>query len=606
VHQRLIGYTIAAMKCAHAALLAVMFAIPAGAAPEWIKIKSPNFEIYTTSGERDGRNTLTLFEQVRDFFMRVKAENVTTHLPVTIVGFRNAKEFKPYQISEAAAAFYVGDEQRDYIVMGDLGAEHAPVAIHEYMHLLVRHSGLKMPIWLNEGFAEVYSTLKPLGGQILMGAAPPGRPHVLGSEKWLPLEKLMAVTHDSPEYNEKNRAGILYAQSWLLTHMLMLSADYKDLFPKFVLELHECGSAEKAFQTVYKRKIWEIETELRAYHRSDSLSGLLFKTRFEKVKLDPAEPAGAVDVEVTLAKLTALMRRYDEAKERFIRLAETHPNNANVHEALAHLYWRQGARELAAQHFGQAIQHGANSWKTYWDYARLLGAEADPKAYREALHKVVALRPDLLDARLALGSELMRQRMWGVAFVTLRDVKNIHPERAPELLLMLAHCALSLQKNDEAKKYVLEAQKWAKQPRHVDQIGKLIAYLDRPNTAPLAVAAVAASAEEDIDARPRLERHPETETTEETPEPPAPQYTRVRGNFKRLDCLGPLARMHVMDTRNTHVLLIRDPRSVRIHGKGVMDMTCGPQNLGVIVAFVEVKDEKHGTTGDVREIEILE
>src|SRR5260370_7948379 len=29
---------------------------------------------------------------------------------------------------------------------------HAPAAIHEYMHLLIRHSGLNVPIWLNEGF----------------------------------------------------------------------------------------------------------------------------------------------------------------------------------------------------------------------------------------------------------------------------------------------------------------------------------------------------------------------------------------------------------------------------------------------------------------------
>jgi tetratricopeptide (TPR) repeat protein len=386
----------------------------------------------------------------------------------------------------------------------------------------------------------------------------------------------------------------------------MLHADYKELFPKFVLALHECRSAEQAFQTVYGKKVWEIEVDLRAYHRSDSLTGLLYKTRFEKVKLDPAEPAGEVDVEVTLAKLTALMRRYDEAKERFIRLAEAHPNHPQIHEALAHLYWRQGARDLAAQHFGQAIRYGATSWKTHWDYARLLGPEADAKAYLEALQKVVALRPDLLDARFALGSALMRQRMWGVAFVTLREVKNIHPERAPDLLLMLAHCALNLDKSDEAKKYVLEAQKWAKQPRHVDQVEKLIAYLDRPIADSRAPAATQVFAEPEPDARPRLTRHEEARTPQEPTEPAEPEYTRVRGNFKRLDCLGALARMHVMDSRSTYVLLIRDPRSVRIHGKGVLDMTCGPQNLAVAVAFVEGNDEKHGTTGDVREIEILE
>src|SRR5205807_1559138 len=144
------------MKCALAgAAAAVMLIGTAVAAPEWIKVTSANFELYTAAGERDARDTLVLFEQVRDFFMRIKSKTVTTRLPVTIVGFRNAKEYKPYQPNEFSAAYYNGDEQRDYIVMGSLGSENTPAAIHEYMHLLVRHSGLTMPVWLNEGFAEV-------------------------------------------------------------------------------------------------------------------------------------------------------------------------------------------------------------------------------------------------------------------------------------------------------------------------------------------------------------------------------------------------------------------------------------------------------------------
>src|SRR5215471_11609914 len=142
-------------------LLVLCATAPCGLAADWSKVGTANFEIYTTAGERDARQTLQLFEQVRAFFMAVKSTSVTTRLPVTIVAFRNPKEYKPYTVSEAAAAYYTGDEQHDYIVMSNLTQEVAPTAIHEYMHLIVRHSGLKMPIWLNEGFADVYSTLKP-------------------------------------------------------------------------------------------------------------------------------------------------------------------------------------------------------------------------------------------------------------------------------------------------------------------------------------------------------------------------------------------------------------------------------------------------------------
>jgi len=141
---------------------AVSPVVPAG---EWMRLNSGNFELYTTAGERSGRQTLEQFEQIRGFFTQVSKSVATQRLPVTIVGFSGSKEYKPYAINEFAAAYYLGDQQRDYIVMSSLGSESMPVAIHEYMHLLVRHSELKWPIWLNEGFAEVYSTLQPSGGK---------------------------------------------------------------------------------------------------------------------------------------------------------------------------------------------------------------------------------------------------------------------------------------------------------------------------------------------------------------------------------------------------------------------------------------------------------
>src|SRR5437016_10283943 len=95
------------MKSVLAAAAAAFMLTSSGiAAPEWIKVASSNFELYTSAGERDARDTLELFEQVRDFFMRVKSKTTTTRLPVTIVGFRNAKEFAPYKPNDVAAAYY--------------------------------------------------------------------------------------------------------------------------------------------------------------------------------------------------------------------------------------------------------------------------------------------------------------------------------------------------------------------------------------------------------------------------------------------------------------------------------------------------------------------
>ena len=148
--------------------------------------------------------------------------------------------------------------------MGTLGAENAPLAIHEYMHLLMRHLKLNVPVWLNEGFAEVYSTLKPVGGRIQLGTPPVGRAVTLAQDKWLPLTRLLSINTGSPEYNEKSHAGILYAQSWLLVHMLTLGDEYRDGFSKFVITLSENPDPAAAFETVYHKKLWQVETGLNA------------------------------------------------------------------------------------------------------------------------------------------------------------------------------------------------------------------------------------------------------------------------------------------------------------------------------------------------------
>ncbi len=35
------------------------------------------------------------------------------------------------------------------------------------------------------------------------------------------VESMVRITQNFPEYNEKDRTGLFYVQSWLLTHMLM-------------------------------------------------------------------------------------------------------------------------------------------------------------------------------------------------------------------------------------------------------------------------------------------------------------------------------------------------------------------------------------------------
>jgi hypothetical protein len=205
---------------------------PAFAADHWTRIATPDFELYTTTTEKDGRDTIRHFEQVREFFLRASPVRSLGDFPLRIFQFDTEAQYKAFRPNEFTIAYFVATPAREYIVMGDRASKDFGSAIHEYVHLIVRHSGLKLPTWLNEGWADVFSTLRPMGKDTAVGDLLPDRMQSLATEKWLDFDALTSVDASSPTYHEASRVGIFYAESWALAHMLFLAPEYKDNFGK--------------------------------------------------------------------------------------------------------------------------------------------------------------------------------------------------------------------------------------------------------------------------------------------------------------------------------------------------------------------------------------
>ena len=93
-----------------ALLLTALIALPDAGAADWIKLSTANFELYSTAVEIEARATLETFEQTRDFFLRVKGSTPVSGLPVTLVTFGTAKDYKPYELRSFNPAYFVSDE----------------------------------------------------------------------------------------------------------------------------------------------------------------------------------------------------------------------------------------------------------------------------------------------------------------------------------------------------------------------------------------------------------------------------------------------------------------------------------------------------------------
>ena len=89
----------------------------ASAAEQWLKLQSSHFELYSTAGEKKGREAVLYFEQVRDFFQRTRGMSKTMpDTPVRIIAFRYDKQFEPYRFNTAANAFYLKGYDHHYIL----------------------------------------------------------------------------------------------------------------------------------------------------------------------------------------------------------------------------------------------------------------------------------------------------------------------------------------------------------------------------------------------------------------------------------------------------------------------------------------------------------
>ena len=519
----------------------------------WIKIATPDFEMYSTSGDRAARDTLRFFEQIRSFFAGTLPNAFVDTGTVRIVAFSSEKEYQPYRPNEFATAYYHPTSRHDYIVMSHTGAETSPIAIHEFVHLVVQHSNLKLPPWLNEGVAELFSTIKPMGDKMLVGSLIPGRYQALLQESWVPLATIMAAGHDSPYYNEKNKAGSLYNEGWAMTHMLALGADYRSKFGQVLQAISSGTPSADALEQIYGKPLKQIENDLHTYWRSGRFQGNLVPFKMEKIKDElGAEAADPFDVKVLLAEIGDRPNTREATRKTLEALIAENPKRADVYVDLADLEWRQQQVDAAAKHFGSAFDLGERSPRMLWDYGRL-AASSDPAKSAQALSELLKLQPNRLEVRLELASSQLRSHAAKDALETLAPVKKVTPKDAPRLLTLLAHANLEAGDHAMASAAAKQLKQVATDPEDRDHADQILRYIE---SADAAQSARFKPAFDGNDSRPRLVHR------DAGVEPVRPLVRRAsyEGNFAELQC-GGQARVVVQTADGKKVLVIEGSHS---------------------------------------------
>jgi tetratricopeptide (TPR) repeat protein len=411
---------------------------------------------------------------VRSFFLQAFGSEVAGSKPVTVVVFRNRKEFALYTPNQAASAFFHPGAARDFIVMTNDSTGQYQVANHEYTHLLMGQTSETLPVWLNEGMAELYETMEREGPLIVVGRAAPGRAQALVSENWIDLDVLLSAASDSPLYNEKDRAGMFYAESWALVHMLNLDNGYRTGLHA-MLDALRTEDAAAAFYKAYGKSVAEVQQDLQAYIRSPHANGVAIRVELPKSAEAPEIQAGAgMAARLALAELlSAYPGKVSQARAAYEQLGAEYPQRWEVQSAWARFLFRERRNDEALAHFARAAELGSTDPPMFVDYGRALEAAGRQPEGLAAFEKAVKLDPARKETHFDLGLAEMRAGAWREGAAELQLALPVTRQQASRYFYNMAYAEFHLGDAVQARQLIAQGRAFTHIPDETAALERL-------------------------------------------------------------------------------------------------------------------------------------
>jgi len=274
---------------------------PARAKDEkWVEARSANFIVVSNASANQARNTAIQFEQIRELFQQSFAFSKDRPTPViTILAAKDEntmKELLPEFWAEKGHMHPAGiflnslHQQSLAVQLSGMGDNPYESIYHEYYHSLTVPYFPGLPLWITEGLAVFYSNSKINEKMASVGMPDFGQVELLHQQSLIPLAALFQVDHNSPYYNESNKASIFYAESWAITHYLMVGDNgaHRQELSAYLGALGQGASQEAAAAKAFG-DLGKLQKTLQSYVSSPSFYEF-------RIPAPPKTPEGAVQI----------------------------------------------------------------------------------------------------------------------------------------------------------------------------------------------------------------------------------------------------------------------------------------------------------------------
>ena len=438
---------------------------PTRAADKWTRVQSKNFTLVGNASEGAIREIAEGLEVFRTAFSRFFRLKEGSSVATTVLVFRSDDAFKPFKPvykgkpANVAGYFQPGPDINYIALAADMQTPR--VIYHEYVHRLMSDNMGRQPPWFQEGFAEAFSSMEIIGKdkKVRLGRAIREHVEILNERRFMPLEQLFSVVHGSPEYNEEEKQGVFYAESWAFVHYMMFNTEQRRAqFDAFLTEIGRGRPAAKAFPQIFNIELSAFQKEFEAYiygRQAWNLFEFATPAGLDRSKDMTARVMSESEAESYLGDLLLRLDRLPEAEARLTKAIQLDSKLSAPQEAMGRLQLRKGNRAEAVAYAKRAAELDPNNYLARYSYASVLrnpgASESDRETIRLELKKTIELAPQFVEATEMLASENLARNLEIVETVELLlKALAIAPGR-DFIALQLANALTRTQQRESAR-----------------------------------------------------------------------------------------------------------------------------------------------------------
>jgi tetratricopeptide (TPR) repeat protein len=353
-----------------------------------------------------------------------------------------------------------------------------------------------LPAWVNEGVAEYYSTFEMTNKdrEFEIGRTISKHISMMNGNAFIPLPTLFTVDHGSPYYNEAERQGIFYSQSWALIHYLMLGNKTRSpQFLKFLSLMTSEKLVVEMFSDAFQIDYTTLEAELREYvRRRGSLPSMKLVLR-DPMTIDremTAIPLSEAQAEYYLGDLLYHSQRLTEAEAHLQKAIMLDPTLGSAYASMGMVRLAQKQSNEAVTLLKRAVAADPENHLVHYYYARMLDQldreDSLPdeefaswhETMRTHLTKSIELYPDFLESYKRLASlNLSTGEQLDGTEALLRNALSKASGRQ-DLVLLLAQTMLRTNKSDGARAILVPLARGGNDPEVQKQSELVLKNLD--------------------------------------------------------------------------------------------------------------------------------